>query len=168
MNADPEALAAVHRALREVPHDAPLRATLAELRAAVPYPPGVAPPPPPVGLSPWQLFAAVALAGALAACAAVARFTARPRFTPVLGGLAVAAWLGLLAMWLLREVPRPVVILVRATPLRAGNAESYPAVVALPAGAEAQPTFARGGWLRVALADGRVGWLPEAAVLHVP
>ncbi len=101
--------------------------------------------------------------------------TFRSRWAWWVTGLAVACWLatGLLQQQnnaeLAAEREQPVVILTRQTTLRLGNGASYPAVLPqpLPPGSESRRIGQRGPWLQVQLADGTLGWLPEANTLTV-
>lgn len=60
-----------------------------------------------------------------------------------------------------------VVIAVRATDVRSGNAVEYPRRVdgKLPAGAEARRLTERGGWIQVELPNGTIGWIREEDLL---
>jgi hypothetical protein len=61
---------------------------------------------------------------------------------------------------------RMEVVVLRPELLRSGDGFSYLArrESPLPAGVEAVVRHQRGSWLQVELADGNVGWLPEASV----
>jgi hypothetical protein len=67
------------------------------------------------------------------------------------------------------ENSRTDVVLVRPELLRAGDGFSYlpRRDTPLPAGAEAAVRHQRRAWLQVELADGSIGWLPEASVRHL-
>jgi uncharacterized protein YraI len=56
-------------------------------------------------------------------------------------------------------------VVAEPTPLRAGNAASYPVRVPLPAGAEVRELLRRGAWVQVEVAGGAAGWVPAAALL---
>lgn len=109
----------------------------------------------------------------LFACLGGARFwmTRATGWLAFVGGCCV----GLLVLgWLWRQDERqrdsrPLVIVKVDIELRKGNGPSYPLRFAqrLPRGVEARELTRRGGWVQVELADGAVGWLPEAAVLNV-
>jgi hypothetical protein len=117
------------------------------------------------------------IAGALwlVSCAAVARFamTRAPGWLAV-AGLCAAAVATLGVLWVQdrrereRENEHPLAVVSRDTALRKGNSAGYPARLEpkLPCGVEARKLGERGGWVRVRLAGGAVGWLPASSVLY--
>lgn len=172
----PGAIAAVHAGLHEFPADAVLRQDLEALRDAVVYPPGLRPEPVRGWrhrVSGWDRFAAAGLSLLLVVVGLARRFTTRDDWAvPV----AAAGGAGVLAVLVTgwqcarearRDAERPVLVLVRDTPLRAGNGETYDVRLEfpLPYGGEVRELHRRGGWVQVETANGTAGWLPEANVI---
>lgn len=172
----PGAIAAVHAGLREAPFDTQLQSDLETLRNVVPYPVGLRPEP--ISgwrsrISGWDLFGLASLSVLLLGIGIGKRFTTREVWaipTIVVGGI------GLLAVGAMgwqcdretrREAKRPVLILIRDTPLRKGNGETYESRLEwpLPRGCEVREVFRRGGWVQVEVTGGAVGWLAEGTVI---
>ena len=68
------------------------------------------------------------------------------------------------------EERRPLLIVLKETPLHTGNGSSYPLngdVPSLPAGLEIYQQHVRGGWAQVELSTGEIGWVPRATVWAV-
>jgi hypothetical protein len=177
----PRAIWAYHAGLRLAPNHRVLREHLAyarnrvaaaqTARTTMPSEAGLAWLP-----GPWTTFLAASLAFSLT-CAAAAVWRVRHRW----------GWSALLALALtliasvscalsiLRECAEsqsPRVVVAEAdTPMTLGNGPSYaphPESPRLPAGAEARVLHRRGGWLRIELPGGDVGWIPAAKGLVVP
>lgn len=62
----------------------------------------------------------------------------------------------------------PTAVVAEPVMLRTGNNAEYPARFSqpIPAGVEVTPLGERGGWLRVRLPGGQVGWLPKDVVFY--
>lgn len=175
----PQALAAIHAGLSLAPYHRELQGDLLAIRDTIHYPESVDPklkvrPDAPRLLrhrfSPWELFAFVATFGALAAFGFAKRFTTRPPWATaaILVGLSGLALAISISIQIARDdSPVPLVVANPAI-LRKGNGESYPPKLAepLPRGTEVRELGRRGGWVRVELAGGASGWLPESAILH--
>lgn len=169
----PAAMAAAHAGLRETPTDAGLQADLELLRNLVPYARGQRPPALRQlrhRLGQIDLWFAFATGTVIAAIGTARAFTSRPRWAlPVSGvGFTVIA-LSLVLLALLERERRmddanPLRIVSNESILRRGNGEPFAPVLEepIPPGAEVRTRHARGGWLQVELADGTIGWLPEA------
>ena len=180
----PACLAALHDGLEVARHDRELQVELESARDAVEYAnadlAAAVRPPPPRGLGTrMSVLELYLIAGGLwlAACLGIARYA----MTRVPGWLAAAgASLVLLAIlagaWrsdrarIDAENARPLRILERDHPLKAGNGDSWPDRLKwpLPAGAEVRELARRGGWVQVELANGTAGWLPERILRATP
>ncbi len=175
----PKALAAIHAGLALAPYHRELQGDLLAIRETIRYPESADPrlrvrPDAPRELrhrvSPWEPFALASIFGSLAALGFAKRFTTRPPWASavIAIGLIGAAFVIGLAIHISRlDSPSPL-ILANAATLRKGNGESYPPKIAdpLPRGAEVRELGRRGGWVRVELAGGATGWLPETAILR--
>jgi tetratricopeptide (TPR) repeat protein len=174
----PRAILAYRQAERLMPHDPRLHANLADARAQV-----IDPPATPATWFLWpsvqtQLFLMVML-WVLGWCLAIMAVL-RPRRLLVLlasGAIVAALALGSLVAfddW--REAAYPLAVVSQdAVPLRQGNGTSYPPVldagvpIKLNRGVELRLLHERpNGWFRVALADGRTGWVKQDQVLTAP
>lgn len=179
----PRALWAFHAGLRLDPNHRGLRAHLAHARSRVAAAQTERTAPRADDWSawlpaPWPALLAAALAFAVAcASAAVWHVERCPRcgwFTLLALALTVvtAFGCGLSIVREQREQQHPRVVIAEAdTPLTLGNGPNYaahPATPRLPAGAEARLAHRRGGWLRIELPAGDVGWIPAANALVVP
>ena len=179
----PRAIWAYHSGLRLDPWNRILREHLALARSRVARAQSNRTAPQPDSWSvwlpaPWTSLVTASLALALSCAAAAAWHVTR---STQMGWFALAA----LALALVasagcaratkreireREQPR-VVIAEPDTPMNLGNGPSYPPhpeTPRLPAGAEGRLVHRRGGWLRIELAAGDVGWIPAAKALVVP
>jgi len=175
----PTAIAALHDGLAVARYDRELQVELEDARGAVEYAhadlAGACRPTPPRGIatrmSPLEAFL-IAAALWFAACLGIARFA----MTRIPGWLIAAAActsaLAILAtLWGLdqrrraAEEARPLVIVNREQPLKAGNGDTWPDRLKwkLPGGAEARELSRRGGWIQIELANGAAGWIPESA-----
>lgn len=174
----PQALAAIHAGLALAPYHRELQGDLRAIRETVRYSdssdPALRVRPDELHslghrVSPWERFAIVSFSGALAALGFAKRYTTRPPWANAaigVGVIGLALTIGL-SIFMERNASPPLIILANATALRAGNGESYPAKLAeLPRGAEVRERGRRGGWVRVELAGGATGWLPESAILR--
>ncbi len=132
----------------------------------------IPPPRPPVAVSPQAIFAVVLLFN-LAGGIALARW----RLTRSPGTLAAGlmCFLGSWASaWAWHEANKqaarhwaePVVVVTAPAVMRAGNNAEFPARFPqpIPAGVEVTPLDERGGWVRVRLPGGQMGWLPGDAM----
>lgn len=177
------ALWAYRSGLLLAPNDRALREGLALARARVTYPadgsliraveswPAWLPRP-----SPGSLFAVVGASYVLA-CLFVTLWLWRRGATILIGAGAavVLLFVSLFGLWNSARAAEddrrhPPVVIVTETSLYRGNAASYPTdpdVPTLPRGLEARLLGRRGGWLRVQLAGGPSGWVPETAALVV-
>jgi len=180
----PACLAALHDGLDVARHDRELQVELESARDAVEYAnadlAAAVRPPPLRGLGTrMSVLELYLVAGGLwlAACLGAARYA----MTRVPGWLVAAgASLALLAIlagaWrsdrarIDAENARPLRILERDCPLKAGNGDSWPDRLKwpLPAGAEVRELARRGGWVQVELANGTAGWLPERTLRATP
>ena len=90
--------------------------------------------------------------------------SARVRRWRPLAVVPAVMWLALVGSALLEDDVGRAVILVEETPLRTADSPGAPGALSrpLPPGTELEVTETRGGWSRVALADGQSGWLPRA------
>jgi hypothetical protein len=172
----PGAISAIQAGLREAPTDPILRADLETLRDAVAYPVGMRPIPIRewrTRMSAWDLFIVAGFCTALLVFGLGRRFTTRDTWAvPVTGLATVGLVLVCLMLWRChyetsQDAARPLRILIRDTPLRKGNGETYESRLdwPLPSGAEVRELFQRGGWLQVETANGSVGWLPATQVI---
>ena len=96
-------------------------------------------------------------------------FTRRRKLL-IAASVGVAGWLALIVITFLatnRNEPFAIVTAERAI-LRQGNAESYDATSPepLPLGTELTVVGSRGGWRHVRTPTGKIGWLPESALLE--
>lgn len=175
----PRALAAIHAGLALAPYHRELQGDLRAIRETIRYPESADPrlrvrPNEPRSLrhrvSPWELYAFASIFGALAASGFAKRFTTRPPWSSAaiaVGLIGTAFAIGLSIQIARDDSPAPLVLANAAT-FRKGNGESYPPKIAdpLPRGAEVRELGRRGGWVRVELAGGASGWLPETAILR--
>ncbi len=178
----PRAILSYHRGLRLAPNDLALREGLAEARERVVYPasgslgrPLSDPRPPwlPQPRTEWLLTAS-ALCYTLAWTWATRWLMVR-RGRLLAGGMVALLLAGLLSVWLLtltREErdrdEHPLVVIARdGVRLRRGNGMVFPARydTPIPRGVEARLRFERGGWVRIELSGGEIGWVPRDAVL---
>ena len=176
----PRCIAALHDGLALARFARPLRAELADARAAVQFPLdgelAAQCRPKSLAIVSSRMSSADAwfLAGFLwlLACAGVARF-AMTRNPLWLGfaGLWLAGLTLLGGLWLQearlreRDESLPLRVVTEDVMLRRGNADAYPPRVdaALPKGTEVRELTRRGGWVQVQLPGGAIGWLPEKA-----
>ncbi len=146
----------------------PREGELAE--ASRPIPPRGAP----VAVSPPVIFAVVLLFN-LAGGIALARWRLTRSPATLVGGLMcfLGSWA---AAWAWHEAgeqaarhwAEPVVVVTAPAVMRAGNNAEFPARFPqpIPAGVEVTPLDDRGGWVRVRLPGGQMGWLPGEAMTH--
>ena len=170
----PAAVLAFREAAAVYPWHADTRRGLELCRDAVPYPPGLRPPP--VGgvrarLSPADRLGLSVVGSVLVTAGLVARFATRPRWSaPAVGVGGVGLLLVAAAAWQIeREAAadgRVAVVVADRVTVRQGNADSFPPRLdaPLPRGAEVRPLGERGGWVQVELANGAVGWVPGGVV----
>jgi hypothetical protein len=169
----PVAVQRYHDALSVFPADRTLQRDLETIRDLVGYPPGTRPAPP-SGLrhtvSDADVFRFAMLCGVVLAVGLAARLTTQPRWAGkaiVVGAVGFLLALGVFLNSRLTPAARPLIV---ATPtvVRGGNGPSYPPRLdaALPPGAEVDELLTRGGWVQVRLANGVIGWMPEAAFLR--
>lgn len=179
----PRAVAAFREGLAIAPWDVGLQDDLAACRAGIPYPTETDPaertrPDPVAGwrtrVSPADRLGFAVVASLLLTVGVARRLTARDGWAvPVavvgFAGLAADGWVG----WRIaseeaadREYPAAVV--AADAVLRRGNGDSHAArlPMPLPAGVEVRVVGDRGGWVRVRVAGGATGWLPESAVVR--
>jgi hypothetical protein len=168
----PQAVASLHAELAIAPYDRGRQLELQHIRDRLAYPPGTKPLPS-NGLhswvTPWDLFTLNGFFGLLLVIGLATRWTTRRRWAVIaIGvgaiGLVVAAWIA----WRMRITDeRPLRVLARSATLRQGNSDFYRPRLdyPLPAGAEVRERHLRGNWRQVELANGTVGWLPEASLL---
>ncbi len=180
-----QAVLAYRRGLHQSPHDADLRAGLAEARQRVVYAGGTFGKPPAERRPPWLpqvravwLFAAAALCYVLGWLLLKRWLMLRTRRPLVLGlvTLTVAAGFAASGLIVLRgerdESAHPLVVIVEnGVLLLTGNGTAFPARYETPVnqGVEARLLFERDGWLQIELSGGEVGWINEAfAVVDRP
>jgi tetratricopeptide (TPR) repeat protein len=174
----PEAIAAYHAGLRIDPSSGRLYANLALARRDVALPADAKLAAPPVA---WQRYAfqrwfryldvAAALAASLILPVSLRTGWVRGRalgwMLVLIAALAGGARLVRLSYQGQLD-QRPICVLRVDTPLRVGNADSYPGhpdAGVLPRGYEVRRRAQRGGWLHVECPGGQIGWVPEANVV---
>jgi hypothetical protein len=114
-----------------------------------------------------HLIAAVAFA---AAVLLLAPWAWRPRLRRALALVPIVIWLAMMGSILVApDLGADAVVLADATVLRTADSAGAPPSLPnpLPAGAEVAVREVRGGWARVALANGTTGWLPSDAIARV-
>ena len=176
----PGTVAAFRAGRDRAPTNDAMRRGLADARAAVAYPPGLAPPPFD-GLrhtvSALDLvFLSVASGLAVFAGGVLPKLGfARRGYALVVTGL--VGWAGVVLLAVAIEVERrdaeakPALVVAEETTMRAGNGPNFPARLAgtLPPGVECVLLHRRGGWVQVGLHDGTPGglvaWLPDGCVI---
>lgn len=180
----PGAILALNEGLAAARWNRPLQMALEDARAAVVYPassdlpvrcrPG---PSTTIGtrMSPFEAWIIAALFWFLA-CGGLARFAMmRTGWWLAFASVWLAALAVLGGLWLqddrirARDDEHPLIVVADDVSFRKGNSESYPlrldGVAKLPKGVEAREVSHRGGWVQIRLADGVIGWIPEAAAL---
>jgi hypothetical protein len=175
----PQALSAIHAGLALAPYHDELQGDLLAIRESIRVPESADPklrvrPEPPRSLrhrvSPWESFALAAIFGSICSLGFAMRYTTRPSWAngAMAVGLIGTGFSIALGIHISRIGSPAPVILVESTTLRTGNGASYPPRLAqpLPRGAEVMELGRRGGWVRVELAGGAAGWLPEKAILR--
>jgi hypothetical protein len=180
----PGAILALNEGLSAARWNRPLQMALEDARAAVAYPASsdlvtrCRPlPSTTIGtrLSPFEAWIIAALFWFLA-CGGLARFAmTRAGWWLVFAGVWLTALAVLGGLWLqddrisARHHEHALIVVADDVALRKGNSESYPlrldGVAKLPKGVEARELTRRGGWVQIRLADGVIGWIPEAAAL---
>ena len=180
----PGAIVALNEGLANARWNRPLRVALEDARSAVVYPihsdlasqcrPAS---PSTIGTRMSPLEAKLVAGGLwLLACAGIARFAmTRTAWWLAFAGIVLLALCVLGGLWLQDSLVRanenefPLVVMNADVYLRKGNAETYPmrleGVSKLPKGVEARELTRRGGWSQIRLANGVVGWIPEASAL---
>lgn len=114
--------------------------------------------------------------GALAFALAILLLTpwpwgaSRRRTLRALAILPALVWIGATTSVLLeRDQSQDAVVVAHDSTLRAADSAGAPAALdrPLPAGAEVRALENRNGWIRIALIDGREGWLPKSSLAFV-
>ncbi len=176
----PGTVAAFRAGRDRAPTNDAMRRGLADARAAVAYPVGLAPAP----LDGFRQTVSALDLLCLSAAAGLAVFAggvhlnlgiARRGYALAVAGL--VGWGGVALLAVAVEVERraddakPALVVAEQVTLRAGNGPNFPPRLAgpLPPGVECVLLHRRGGWVQVALYDGTpgglVGWLPEGSVI---
>lgn len=164
----PEAMRAFREGERLAPWNAEVRTDLNTARDAL----GTTAPAPSFAgrVGPADVWIVAVLSSLAVGVSGTVWMLTRRRTMLIVAGAGITGWIALVVVTLLaakRDEPFAIVAVERAI-LRQGNAESYDATSPepLPLGTELTVFGNRGGWRHIRTPMGRIGWLPETALLE--